>query len=95
MFQSQRWLHDIRDAAVEFIVKEMPLKPAHALKGWEYHAQKRLWSVDGEPNIERMKHVLRVYAEQTAARRPLPDVRKFVELSYLTEALRELGSRGR
>jgi len=40
--------------------------------------------VDGEPNIEEMKHNLRVYAEQTGTNRPLPDVpdvRKFVELS--------------
>ncbi len=91
MVQSRRWLHDNRDAAVEFISKEMQLKPAHGLKGWEYYT--RLWPVDGEPNIEGMKHNLRVYAEQTGAKRPVPDVRKFVELSYLTEALTELGKR--
>ncbi len=93
MVQSHRWLHDNRDAAVEFISKEMQLKPAHGLKGWEYYTQNRLWPVDGEPNIEGMKHNLRVYAEQTGAKRPVPDVRKFVELSYLTEALTELGKR--
>jgi NitT/TauT family transport system substrate-binding protein len=93
MVQSHRWLHDNRDAAVEFISKEMQLKPAHALKGWEYYTQNRIWPADGEPNIEGMKHNLRVYAEQTGAKGPLPDVRKFVELSYLTEALAELGKR--
>ena len=93
MVQSHRWLHDNRDAAVEFISKEMQLKPAHALKGWEYYTQNRIWPADGEPNIEGMKHNLRVYAEQTGAKGPLPDVRKFVELSYLTEALTELGKR--
>ncbi|MGZ8426187.1 MAG: hypothetical protein ACXWYD_14660 [Candidatus Binatia bacterium] len=40
-----------------------------------------------------MKNNLRVYAEQTGAKGPPPDVRKFVELSYLTEALTELGKR--
>ena len=93
MVQSLRWLHDNRDAAVEFISKEMQLKPAHTLKGWEYYTQNRLWSVDGAPNIEGMKHNLRVYAEQTGAKGPVPDVRKFVELSYLTEALAEVGKR--
>ena len=93
MVQSHRWLHDNRDAAVEFLSKEMQLKPAHALKGWEYYTQNRMWPVDGEPNIEGMKHNLRVYAEQTGAKGPLPDIRKFVELSYLTEALTELGKR--
>ena len=93
MVQSHRWLHDNRDAAVEFIAKEMQLKPAHALKGWEYYTQNRLWPVDGEPNIEGMKHNLRVYAEQTGAKAAPPDARKFVELSYLTEALAELARR--
>ena len=93
MVQSHRWLHDNRDAAVEFISKEMQLKPAHALKGWEYYTQNRLWPVDGGPNIEGMKNNLRVYAEQTGAKGPPPDVRKFIELSYLTEALTELGKR--
>jgi ABC-type nitrate/sulfonate/bicarbonate transport system substrate-binding protein len=93
MVQSHRWLHDNRDAAVEFISKEMQLKPAHALKGWEYYTQNRLWPVDGGPNIEGMKNNLRVYAEQTGAKGPPPDVRKFIELSYLTEALAELGKR--
>jgi NitT/TauT family transport system substrate-binding protein len=93
MVQSHRWLHDNRDAAVEFISKEMQLKPAHALKGWEYYTQNRLWPLDGGPNIDGMKNNLRIYAEQTGAKGQPPDVRKFVELSYLTEALAELGKR--
>jgi ABC-type nitrate/sulfonate/bicarbonate transport system substrate-binding protein len=93
MVQSNRWLHDNRDAAVDFIAKEMQLKTAQALKGWEYYTQNRLWSVDGEPNIEGMKHNLRVYAELSGPKRPVPDVRKFLELSYLNEALTELGKK--
>ena len=43
MVQSHRWLHDNRDAAVEFLSKELQLKPAHALKGWGIlHAESRL-----------------------------------------------------
>jgi hypothetical protein len=49
--------------------------------------------MDGEPNIKEMKHNLRAYAEQTGAKRAPADVQKFVELSYLTEALTEIGKR--
>jgi hypothetical protein len=49
--------------------------------------------VDGEPNMEGMKHNLRVYAEQSGLKGPLPDIGKFVELSYLSEALKEMGKR--
>jgi ABC-type nitrate/sulfonate/bicarbonate transport system substrate-binding protein len=93
MVQSLRWLHDNRDAAVEFLAKEMQLKPAHALKGWEYYTQYRLWQVDGAPNIEGMKHNLRVYAEQSGSKGAPPDVRKYIDLSYLNEALKELPPR--
>jgi NitT/TauT family transport system substrate-binding protein len=93
MVQSLRWLHDNRDAAVEFLAKEMQLKPAHALKGWEYYTQYRLWQIDGAPNIEGMKHNLRVYAEQSGSKGAPPDARKYIDLSYLNEALKELAPR--
>ena len=91
--QSLHWLYDNRDAAVEFLTKEMQLKPAHALKGWEFYTQNHIWPYDGEPNIEGMKVNIRVYAEQTGAQGALPDVHKFVDLSYLNDALKELGKR--
>jgi NitT/TauT family transport system substrate-binding protein len=93
MVQSLRWMHNNRDATVDFLVKEIQLKPAHALKGWEYYTQNRIWPYDGEPNIEGMKHNIRTYYEQTGAKTPIPDVSKFVEMSYLNDALKELGKK--
>jgi NitT/TauT family transport system substrate-binding protein len=93
MVQSLRWMHNNKDATVEFLAKEIQLRPAHALKGWEYYTQNRIWPYDGEPNIEGMKHNIRVYYEQTGAKAPVPDVFKFVEMSYLNEALKELGKK--
>jgi len=93
MVQSLRWMHNNKDATVEFLTKEIQLKPALALKGWEYYTQNRIWPYDGEPNMEGMKHNIRTYYEQTGAKTPVPDVSKFVEMSYLNEALKELGKK--
>ena len=93
MVQSLRWLHNNKEAAVEFLTKEIQLKPALALKGWEYYTQNRIWPYDGEPNIEGMKNNIRAYFEQTGAKGPVPDVFKFVEMSYLNDALKDLGKR--
>jgi NitT/TauT family transport system substrate-binding protein len=93
MVQSLRWLHNNKEAAVEFLTKEIQLKPALALKGWEYYTQNRIWPYDGEPNIEGMKNNIRAYFEQTGAKGPVPDVFKFVEMSYLNDALKEIGKR--
>lgn len=93
MVQSLRWMHNNKDAAVEFLTKEIQLKPAHALKGWEYYTQNRIWPYDGEPNIEGMRHNIRAYYEQTGAKAPVPDAFKFVEMGYLNDAVKELGKK--
>jgi NitT/TauT family transport system substrate-binding protein len=87
MAQSLRWLHDNRDAAVEFLSKEMQLKPAHARKGWEFYTQNRFWPPDGEVTMEGLKYNIRIYAEQMGVKGPLPDPGKYVDHSYLHEAL--------
>ena len=93
MLQSLRWLHDNRDAAVEFLSKEMQLKPIHARKGWEFYTQHRFWPPDGEATMEGLKYNIRIYAEQTGVKGPLPEPGKYVDHSYLHEAAKELVKR--
>jgi NitT/TauT family transport system substrate-binding protein len=93
VLQSLRWLHDNRDAAVEFLSKEMQLKPIHARKGWEFYTQNRFWPPDGEATIEGLKYNIRIYAEQTGVKGPLPEPGKYVNHSYLHEAAKELVKR--
>jgi ABC-type nitrate/sulfonate/bicarbonate transport system substrate-binding protein len=85
-----RWMFENKDAAVEFLSKEMKLKPVHARKGWEFYTQNRYWPPDGDVTLEGMKNNIRFYAEQAGAKGPLPDLAKYVDQSYLREALREL-----
>jgi ABC-type nitrate/sulfonate/bicarbonate transport system substrate-binding protein len=93
MVLALRWMHGNPDAAVEFLANEMKLKPAHARKGWEFYTQNRYWPVDGDVTMEGMKNNIRIYAEQTGAKGPLPDAGKYVDRSYLLEALKEVDKR--
>jgi ABC-type nitrate/sulfonate/bicarbonate transport system substrate-binding protein len=93
MVQSLRWLHENGDLAVDFLSKEMQLKPAHARKGWEFYTQNRFWPPDGEVTMEGLKYNIRIYAEQTGAKGPLPEPGKYVDQSYLHAALKDLGKR--
>ena len=88
--QALRWLHDNKEPAIEFLSREIQLKPTHARKGWEFYTQNQLWPVDGAVTLEGMKYNIRIYADQTGMKGPLPDPAKFVDQSYLSEALREL-----
>ena len=90
MLQTYRWLFNNKEAAIEFLSREMQLKPAHALKGWEFYTQNRLWPPDGDVTVKGMKYNIRFYAEQTGAKGPLPDPNRFVDRSYLQEALKEI-----
>jgi ABC-type nitrate/sulfonate/bicarbonate transport system substrate-binding protein len=93
MLQTYRWLFNNKEAAVEFLSREMQLKPAHALKGWEFYTQNRLWPPDGDVTVEGMRYNIRFYAEQTGAKGPLPDPAKFVDRSYLLEAAQDIDKR--
>ena len=91
--QALRWMFDYKDAAVEFLAQEMKLKPQHARLGWEFYTQNRHWPPDGDVTMEGMKNNIRIYAEQTGAKGPLADPAKYVDRSYLLEALKELERR--
>lgn len=90
---AMRWLYENREGAVEFLTREMRLKPAHARKGWEYYTENRIWHPEADVNLEGVKTVLQIYAEQTQAKGALPTAEKYVDQSYLKEALRELGKK--
>ena len=93
MVLTYRWMFENRDAAVDFLANEMKLKPAHARKGWEFYTQNRFWPPDGDVTMEGLKTNIRIYAEQTGAKGPLPDAAKYVDRSFLLEALKELEKR--
>ena len=93
MAQSMRWLYDSKEAAIAFLAKEMNLKGDQARKGWEYYTENRIWDPNADLNIEGVKVVIQIYAERVQMKGPLPTPAKYVDQSYLREALKELGRR--
>jgi len=89
--RAHRWLYANKEAAVDFLAKEIPLKPELARRGWEYYTSNRVWHPNAEINLEGLKFTMQVYAEQTKA--PPPDPMKYIDLSYLHKAVEELGER--
>ena len=85
-----RWLQDNEAPATEFMIKEFGFKPAHARRAWQYYAGNKAWDYDGRVNMDGMKAVIQMTAEQNQSKGPLPSPAKYLEESYLNEALREL-----
>ena len=93
MVLAMRWVYENKEPAIDFLTKEMKLKPAHARKGWEHYTANRLWYPDADVNVEGFKTLIQIYGEQGQLKGPLPSPAKYIDQSYLREALRELGSR--
>lgn len=85
-----RWLQDNEAPATEFMIKEFGFKPAHARRAWQYYAGNKAWDYDGRVNLEGMRAVIQMAAEQNQTKGPLPSPAKYIEENYLSEALREL-----
>ncbi|HXF76793.1 MAG TPA: ABC transporter substrate-binding protein [Methylomirabilota bacterium] len=91
LLKARKWLDDNKEEAAEFLAKELDMKPALARKGLDYYLDHRAWSPDLNIDMEGLKTVVEVYAEQADMKGPLPSPEKYVDLSYLKQAWKDLG----
>src|SRR5687767_7686187 len=63
MAQTMRWIYQNKQPAVDFLAKEMNLKPDHARRGWEFYTSSRMWHPDGDINLDGLQVVSQIYAE--------------------------------
>ena len=75
--RAHRWLYANKEAAIDFLAKEIPLKPELARRGWEYYTANRIWHPNAEINLEGLKFTMQVYAEQIKG--PPPDPLKYID----------------
>jgi NitT/TauT family transport system substrate-binding protein len=87
--RTHRWLYANKEAAIDFLAKEIPLKPDLARRGWEYYTANRIWHPNAEIGLEGLKLTMQIYAEQTKG--AAPDPFKYIDQSYLQQAIKELG----
>ncbi len=69
----------------------MKLNPEHARRGWEYNVKNRIWDPEVNLNFKGLETIIKIYAEINQLKGPLPSPARYVDQSYLKEALKELG----
>jgi len=87
--RSHRWIYANKEAAIDFLAKEIPLSPELARRGWEYYTANRIWHPNAEINLEGLKFTMQVYSEQT--KDAPPDPLRYIDQSFLRQAIKELG----
>lgn len=88
--RATRWLFENPEPAIDFITREFNFKPAHARKAWEFYTGSRVWDPDVHVSMEGMRAVIQMSAEQNHNKGPVPTPARYVDESYLNEALKEL-----
>ena len=93
VLQAKKWFEQDKKTAVEFLAKEFQLTPSLAEKGLDYYLNNQAWHPELEIEMDGLKTVVDIYAEQTGMKGPFPSPEKYVDQSYLKQALKELGWR--
>jgi ABC-type nitrate/sulfonate/bicarbonate transport system substrate-binding protein len=91
VLRARKWLEENRKDGAEFLAKELNMKPKLAEQGLDYYITNQAWEPNLKIDLDGLKTVIEIYAEQANMKGPLPSPEKYVDLSYLNEALQELG----
>ena len=57
----------------------------------DYNWKARIWDRNADLNVEGVRTVIKITAEQGILKEPLPEPSKYIDHSYLKQALAEIG----
>ena len=91
--QTHRWLFDNRDAACAYLSKEMSMTVENCRVAWEYSVNNRVWDRNADLSLEGVRTMIKIVAEINGQRGPLAQPEKYIDQSYIKQALGELAKR--
>jgi ABC-type nitrate/sulfonate/bicarbonate transport system substrate-binding protein len=93
MASTMRWMLDNREAACAYLTKEMAISLEHCRYASEFNWNKRIWDRNADLNVEGVRTLIKITAEQGILKEPLPEPAKYIDPSYLKQALAEIGKK--
>jgi ABC-type nitrate/sulfonate/bicarbonate transport system substrate-binding protein len=93
MASASRWLVENRDPACNYLAKEMATSLEDCRLGWEYNVKHDIWNRNADLNAEGVRTMIKIYAELNGMKEPLPQPAKYIDSSYLKQALAELAKK--
>ena len=91
--QTHRWLFDNRDPACGYLTKEMSMTVDNCRIAWEYSVKNRVWDRNADLNVEGVRTMIKIVAEINGQKEPLAQPAKYIDQSYLKQALAELAKK--
>lgn len=93
MVSTMRWMFDNRDAACTYLAKEMAISVEHCRYASDYNWKSRIWDRNADLNVDGVRTLIKITAEQGVLKEPLPQPAKYIDQSYLKQALAEVGKK--
>lgn len=90
MVSTMRWMNDNRDQACGYLTKEMAISMEHCRHGSDYNWRSRIWDRNADLNVDGIRTVIKITADQGILKEPLPQPSKYMDQSYVKQALAEL-----
>ena len=93
MASTMRWMWDNREIACAYLSKEMAISVEHCRYASDYNWKNRIWDRNADLNVEGVRTLIKITAEQGILKEPLPEPSKYIDSSYLKQALAELAKK--
>ena len=89
--QALRWIYDHPADAADFLTKELGLQAPYARRGIDYYINNKVYPINGDVTLSGLKVNIEVQAQDGIIKGALPPQEKYIDLSYLRQAQKELG----
>jgi NitT/TauT family transport system substrate-binding protein len=89
--EALRWIYEHSTDAADFVTKEFGLQAVYARRGIDYYTKNRVYPVNGDVTLAGLKVNIEVQAQDSIIKGPLPPPEKYIDLTYLRQAQKELG----
>ena len=89
--QALRWLHDNPVEGAEFLTKEFGLAAVYARRGMDYYTKNKVYPYNGDVTLAGLKVNIDVQVQDGIIKGAAPAPEKYIDLTYLRQAQKELG----
>lgn len=89
--QALRWIYEHQTDAVDFLSKEFGLPAQYGKRGIDYYTKSKVYPINGDVTIAGLKVNIEVQIQDGVITGAAPPPEKYIDLSYLKQAQKELG----
>ena len=90
MVSTMRWMNDNRDASCGYLSKEMAISVEHCRYASDYNWKHRIWDRNADLNVDGVRTLIKITAEQGFLKEPLPEPARYIDQSDLQQSLAEI-----